>query len=259
MARLIAKGDALLDAATTSEEVGAALDVYLEALGEAPHDPDVLAALTRGYTLRGYVFPEPDTGDYETAREYGLRCLATDPSVASLFELAGGRPSAGAIGAVPGPLFDCLSWTTIAWSRWLLDRKVAGAAIDLEVVQTMARQALALADASAHRRGRRSRQALAQADLGLALGLPLPPMNPDLGAAQEALDAAIAAEPDRLAPRVDEALLVWAPRRDQKRWSVTLHEVVAAEGTSGAFALENRGAVAHARAALDAGLDPRWP
>ena len=91
------------------------------------------------------------------------------------------------------------------------------------------------------------------------MALPLPPLAPDLDAAEAAFQRAIEAGPSRLTPSVDLAEMVYAVRKDDARWRETLEAVINATlDPTDRDLLENRRAVSRARELLVAGPDRRW-
>ena len=233
---------------TDPAKLDAAIDLWQTALVSHPQSPSLLLRLSRAWTLRGMREPDRRPSGLVVGREMGLRCLTTEASVGVLVE-AFGRLEPRAI--EQSSRAGCLAWTSMAWSRWLLAHDVAGAAIDLERVEALARRAVALrADTN---RGRPVHA------LGLALALPPEPLEPDLAAAEEQLLAARAAAPDRWQIDVDLAVLVYGPQPDRRDdFQSLLDDVLARELGTGATAYENATAQQQAAQALAAGPQPRW-
>jgi hypothetical protein len=192
-------------------------------------------------------FPDPHAEDFLQAREMGLRCMKTEPSVAVLIDTFG-RLESRAIEQSSRAL--CLSWTAMAWSRWMLVHDVAGAGIDLQRVEALAQRAVTLrADVD---------RGLPRHALGVALALPPEPLEPRLDEAEQALLAAQAAAPDRLQIAVDLAVLVLGPQDRVAEFYTILEDVVAQEITADPVGYWNAAAQRQAAAALQEGPQPRW-
>ena len=144
-----------------------------------------------------------------------------------------------------------MTWTSIAWSRWLDERGVIGAAIDLEATVALAQRAVALK--GEYDKGR------PQAALGLALALAPLPLQPDLEGARKALNRATAMAPSRLTPIVDLAQYVSAVEGKDGEWRALLERVVQQEvPENDPDRLENLAAIQRGQALLLAGPDKRW-
>lgn len=100
----------------------------------------VLGGLAAGYTLQAMMADTSDSSrSLELARQFGLRCLRTSSGFESLLQSRGLRvtPKAVHVLSESPELKHCQQWTGIAWSLWLLERGVLGAAIDVKSVQAM--------------------------------------------------------------------------------------------------------------------------
>jgi hypothetical protein len=225
-----------------------AVDLWQAALAEHPMSPSLLLRLSRAWTLRGMREPDRQPSGLLVGREMGLRCLRTEPTVSALIE-SFGRLELRAI--EQSSRAGCLAWTSMAWSRWLLARDVAGAAIDLVRVKALARRAVALRPDL--------NDGVPRHALGLALALPPEPLGPDLEGAEEALTAALQAAPRRWQIEVDLAVLVYGPQPDRHGEFVErLQSVVDRELTGTAEDYGNVAAQRAAAAALERGPQPRW-
>lgn len=246
LARCIARGDRHFRARTDPERLDAAIAIYTEAQAISAEDPRLLARLTRAYAAKAYGYPETSREAYRLAREMGLRCLRGVPELQGAVVGAGGVLTVVAVEAVDEDRAECALWTAWAWARGLNDLSRTGAAVDLNVLQALARRVYRLSP--------ELEDGLPAAAYGLAIALPPLPLQPDLDRAERLLRESIEASPERLTPRVDLALLVAARRGEVETWRSLLAEVVATElSAGGPHALENRRAVARAREALEAG------
>ena len=228
--------------------LAAAIETLLQAQSIAPSDPRVLERMARAYATRAYAHPEGQVSDYLTAREQGLRCLVLAPDFAGAVANAGGLITRLALRALEPSAAGCLRWTTLAWARWLQSLGVAGAAIDLDILHAMARRVVELSGPDA----------LAEAQALLGLVVALPPRDAKLQDAEAAFAASRSANPGDLTPRVDLAELVYGRQGQTDLWRQTLETVAQADlDEADPLLLENRRAVARARAALELGApDP---
>lgn len=248
-ARIIQNGDAVFEQRTGLDDLNKALEWYSNGAEEFPNSPRPLSRLARAHVSRAYVFPEAEQDDYATAREHGLRCLMLEDAFGGLVTAAGGSVTIRAVKTLDASRIGCIAWTSIAWSRWLDDRGVVGASIDLEATEALARQAVELNPTYAG--------GLPYAALGLALALPPKPLGPDLVGARSAFAEASQLAPERLSTVVDLAQYVSAPEGKEAEWNALLRRVVEAD-PGGPFAMENKAAIQRAEALLSAGLDARW-
>ena len=233
------------------EKLDRAISSWQQGLVEAPESIELLGRLARAYTIRGVYDPEDRIDDYLRAREHGLRCLQTDTFLAGVAQTYGGRLIPRALRTVELELIECLTWTSIAWSRWLLEHGVAGATLDLEIVLALATKAVELD--SEHDRGR------PMYALGLALSLPPAPLEPDLSAAAEALQAAHKAAPERWWIEVDLAERVYAETGQDDAFTALLSDITQrTPDRHPQELLENKSAIVRAEALLAAGPQPSW-
>ena len=247
----VAEGERFFMQRADPEKLDQAISSWQEGLLEVPESPALLGRLARAYTLRGLSDPEQRADDYIIAREHGLRCLQTDTFLAGVVQTYGGRLIPRALRTVELELIDCLTWTSIAWSRWLLDHGVAGASLDLDIVVALAQKAVELNPA--HDRGR------PMYALGLALSLPPSPLEPDLASATQAFQEAIQAAPERWWVEVDLAELVYAETGQSAAFTALLSDVVQRPpDRHPQESMENKVAVARAQALLLDGPRPRW-
>ncbi len=234
-----------------------ALDGYVQCLLDTdvslPDEARVHGALAQAYHLRALSYPVPGRDDLATARTWALTCLTLQPGVAGRLQNAGGQLTRRPLQAVPAADVDCLVWATMSWSRWLWQRDVAGAAIDLEPVSLLAERAIALAPD--YDDGR------AWWALGLAQGIVPPALGRDGAAARTALTRAIEQNPARLLAVVDHAELILGPGGEHTVWQRSLERVAKApEPGRDLQAYENAAARERAAQLLEAGPPPasRW-
>lgn len=126
----------------------AALDEHLACLSRLYNDePLSLAvhlAFAQAMQARALGWPDPARDDLHAARGWALRGLALNPSVADRLERGDGRFGPEAVGAIGLPEVELVYLAVSAWARWLHERGVAGAAIDLPAVAALARRARVL-------------------------------------------------------------------------------------------------------------------
>ena len=226
----------------------AAITSWQAALVDFPDSALLLQRLSRAWMLRGLREPERRPPGFVVAREMGIRCLLTEPQVASLVSTFG-RLDSRSIDESNRAI--CLTWASLSWSRWLLEHDVAGAAIDLDQVTAMARRAILLRP-DAH-------QGAPHHALGLALSLPPEPLGPDLEGAERELLLAQTAAPDRWQVTVDLAVLVYGPQPSRHgEFRSLLEDVVSREPVSGPEGYGNLAAQLAAAEALEEGPRPRW-
>ena len=247
--RMIRSGDQLFSERMDPTAIRRAIDEYEAGVSKYPAEPRPLGRLARAYTLFEYGHAAIGEGGYATARQYGLQCLMMEPAFGGLVSAAGGQVTKRAVATLDRGRIGCMTWTAIAWSRWLDQRKVIGASIDLEAVQALAKRAVDVFPDYDDGRP--------YAALGLALAIPPAPLNPDLAAARVAFGQAVMRAPGRLTPSVDLAEFVSGPEGKEAEWRAILSRVAAAN-PSGPDALENSAAIQRAEALLEAGLDARW-
>jgi hypothetical protein len=201
--------------------------------------------------VRGLSQPGQGADDFILAREHGLRCLKTDTFLAGVVQTYGGRLIPRALRTVDLELIDCLTWTSISWSRWLLVHGVAGTTLDLDIVAALAAKAVELNPA--HDRGRPLYA------LGLALSLPPAPLEPDLESAASALQEAHEAAPERWWIEVDLAELVYAETGQEAAYNEVLSDVLTrSPDRHPQESLENKGAMERAALLLQSGPHPSW-
>jgi hypothetical protein len=249
--RILRNGDARFAARSDLVDLDRAIQWYLSGAREFPTEPKLLGRLARAYTVRAYAHPDDGLDGFVTAREFGLRCLMLEDAFGGLVQSAGGAVTKRAVGTLEPNRIGCITWTSLAWSRWLDERGVVGASIDLGATQALAEKAVSL---NGQYDGGRP-----YAALGLALALPPEPLGPDLEGARKAFAEASRLSPDRLTPVVDLAQYVSAAEGKQAEWEALLGRVVettlAQDASDG---LENSAAIQRARSLLEAGIDSRW-
>ncbi len=249
--KIVRNGDELYLQRADLAELDKAIESYLSGLQDFPTEPKILGKLSRAHAARAYGHPAEGVEGYATARRYGLECLMSDPAFQGLVQSQGGSITPRAVETVKADRVDCLTWTTLAWSRWMDDRGVMGTSIDLPAVKILAKRAVEVDPKYDDGRP--------YAALGLALALAPKPLKPKLKQAREAFKQAMELAPNRLTYKVDLAQYVSAPEGKRKEWARTLNQVVkAAPIDKDPDLLENRQAIQRARALLEAGLDGRW-
>ncbi len=249
--RIIGSGDALYQDRVDPRKLDQAIQWYLSGSREFSDSGQMLGRLARAYVAKSYGFPVDGVDGFATARQFGLACLKTEASFGGLLSSTGGEITTKAIASLQIDRVDCMTWTSIAWSRWLAERGVVGAGIDLGATTDLARRAVKLqADYDGGR---------PYAALGLALALPPSPLEPRLGAARKALKQAQELSPTRLTPVVDLAEFVSAPQGKNDEWLRLLERVARAQvDPEDPDLLENQAAIARAKALLKAGPSDRW-
>jgi hypothetical protein len=249
--RLIRSGDGLYAQRVSVGKLDQAIQWYLSGEREFPESAKMKGRLARAYVARSYGHEASGVEGYATARRFGLGCLKTEVAFGGLVSSAGGEITPKAIATLEEDRIGCLTWTSIAWSRWLAERDVVGAGIDLGATIALARRAVEL---KPNYDGGRP-----YAALGLALALAPKPLKPRLGASREALKKAIELSPTRLTPVVDLAEFVSAPQRRAQEWSRLLQQVANTElSAEDPDWLENQAAIARATALLMKGPSDRW-
>ncbi len=248
-ARLIRSGDQVFSNRTDSAQLGQAIEFYKQGTQRYPAEPKPLGRLARAFTVLEYGHGGPSADGYEMARSYGFQCLMLEASFGGLVSAAGGKVTRRAVETLERDRIGCMTWTSIAWSRWLVEREVIGASIDIEAVQMLATRAVEVFPT--YDGGR------PYAALGLALAVPPAPLKPDLKGARIAFGHASRISPERLTPIVDLAEFVSAPQERESEWRALLNRVVTSEPGE-VDALENNAAIQRAEALLRAGLNTRW-
>lgn len=249
--KIMRSGDELYTARAELGELDKSIQWYLSGVREFPDQATMMGRLSRAYVARAYGHPDDGLDGYSTAREFGLRCLMVNPSFNGLVQSAGGTVTRRAVETVEKDMVECLTWTSLAWSRWLDNRGVIGASIDLSAVKALAKRAV---EVDPEFDGGRPHAAL-----GLALALAPKPLKPKLKGARKHFNSAIEISPDRLTYQVDLAQYVSAAQGNQDEWVSILSRVRdTVPSPDDPDALENAQAVARAQALLGAGIDTRW-
>jgi hypothetical protein len=249
--RILTNGDTLYRSRAEIWELDKAIQWYLSGVREFPENAKLMGRLARAYTVRAYAHLPDGLDGFATAREFGLRCLMTEPAFGGLVQSAGGAVTVRAVETLESDRIGCMTWTSLAWSRWLADRGVIGAAIDLEATIALASRAVDVK--GDYDKGR------PHAALGLALALAPEPLNPDLERARRALNKATSIAPSRLTPIVDLAQYVSAVEGKDGEWNALLRRVVdETVAEDDPDRLENLAAIQRAQALLAAGPDTRW-
>jgi len=249
--RIIRSGDKLYAERSDVARLDQAIQWYLSGNREFPDSAKMMGRLARAYVARSYGHEVEGVDGYATAKQFGLACLKTEAAFGGLVSSTGGEITSKAIITLEEDRIGCMTWTSIAWSRWLADRGVAGAGIDLGATIALARRAVEVK--GTYDGGR------PYAALGLALALAPKPLEPKLGAARKAFTKAMELSPSRLTPMVDMAEFVSAPQGKKKEWRRLLETVASTSvGESDPDRLENLAAVQRARVLMEAGPSDRW-
>lgn len=249
--KIVRNGDRLYTDRDDLRALDQSIQWYLSGDREFPGQPKILGKLSLAYAARAYGHPGGGLDGFATARRYGLACLRTDASFDGLLQASGGAVTRRAVETLQADRVDCLTWTSLAWARWMDDRGVMGTSIDLPAVRALARRAVEVDPG--YDQGR------PHAALGLALSLAPKPLGPKLKRARQAFNQAIELAPTRLTPVVDLAQYVSAPEGNLEEWSRLLNRVASSSVQEGdPDALENKRAIQRAEALLAAGLNTRW-
>ena len=249
--KIVRSGDQRFAERVDLQALDQSIQWYLSGDREFPGEPKILGKLSLAYAARAYGQPGGGLDGYATARRYGLACLRTDAAFDGLLQASGGAVTQRAVEALQADRVGCMTWTSLAWARWMDQRGVMGTSIDLPAVKALARRAVEVDPT--YDGGR------PYAALGLALALAPKPLKPKLKKARQAFQKAIELSPTRMTPVVDLAEYVSAPEGKTEEWSRLLNRVRSTAVEEGdPDALENKRAIQRAEALLDAGLDARW-
>lgn len=124
------------------------LDEHLACLSRLHNDEPLSMAIHIAFAeamqARALGWPDPARDDLHAARGWALRGLALNPRVGERLERSGGRFGPEAVGAIGLPEVELVYLAVSTWARWLHERGVAGAAIDLPTVTALARRARVL-------------------------------------------------------------------------------------------------------------------
>ena len=121
-----------LDAGYAQRLDKAALDAHIQAcldlLATAPNDPEYLARTARAFSARAIArkVTVDKLTDLETARSYGLTCLAENTGYSVRIEQAGGQILGAATKQLQLRDVFCIEQTLIPWVRWIELRGPAG-------------------------------------------------------------------------------------------------------------------------------------
>ena len=140
--KIIRNGDALYLQRADIAELDKAIQWYLSGLREFPDQSKMMGKLSRAYAARAYGHPADGLDGFATARRFGLECLMSEPAFGGLVQSQGGNITSRAAEAVNADKVECLTWTTMAWSRWMDQRGVMGSSIDLPAVKVLAQRAV---------------------------------------------------------------------------------------------------------------------
>ena len=249
--KIMRNGDELYLLRADLRELDKAIQWYLSGLREFPDQSRMMGKLSRAYAARAYGHPDDGLDGYSTAKRFGLDCLMSDPAFGGLVQSQSGMITSRAADTLKADMVECMTWTSMAWSRWMDERGVMGASIDLPSVKVLAQRAVEVDPKYDNGRP--------YAALGLALALPPKPLKPKLKKAREAFRQAIELAPSRLTYKVDLAQYVFAAQGKNAEWSRTLNTVVNAPPLENdPDLMENKRAIQRAQALLSAGLDRRW-
>ena len=245
--RIVRSGDQLFETREDPRALDQAIQWYLSGDREFPREKRILGRLARAYAARAYGFKSDGVDGFASARRFGLECLRTDPSFDGLLQASGGAVTRRAVDVLEKEYVECLTWTSLAWSRWMDERGVMGTSIDLPAVKALARRAVEVDPDYDNGRP--------HAALALALAITPDELDPKLDRARKAFRRAMELAPERLTYVVDLAQYVSASQGKAEEWSSLLTQVASSRVQEGDVdALENRRAIQRARALLEAGL-----
>lgn len=130
-----------MDRAALEANIQASLDL----LATAPTDPDYLARTARAFSARAITrkAPADKLTDLETARSYGLLCLAGNTGYSVRIEQAGGQILGAATKQLQARDVPCMVQTLIPWVRWMELRGPAGL-VDAKAVRYLSERLIAL-------------------------------------------------------------------------------------------------------------------
>lgn len=104
------------------------IQATLDALSKDPDNIAYLMRASRGFSARALTRAgeAEQRSDLETARSYGLLCLATNSNYSVQLNRAGGQIVRKAVRQLGPADVPCIEQTTIAWVRWMELRGPAG-------------------------------------------------------------------------------------------------------------------------------------
>ena len=115
--KIIRSGDQLYLARDQVGDLDRAIQWYLSGVREFPAQSRMMGRLSRAYAARAYGHPDDGLDGYTTAREFGLKCLMTDPSFSGLVQASGGRVTRRAVETLGAEYVECMTWTSLAWAK----------------------------------------------------------------------------------------------------------------------------------------------
>lgn len=126
---------------TDPEALERSIQATLDALSKEPDNTAYLMRAARGFSARSLTRSgqAERSSDLETARSYGLLCLATNSNYSVQLNRAGGQIVRKAVRQLGPADVPCIEQTTIAWVRWMELRGPAGL-IDASKVSLYAAQ-----------------------------------------------------------------------------------------------------------------------
>jgi hypothetical protein len=127
------------------EALDANIQASLDLLATAPTDPDYLSRTARAFSARAITRKAKvdKITDLETARSYGLLCLAGNTGYSVRIEQAGGQVLRAATKQLQKRDVPCMEQTLIPWVRWLELRGPAGL-VDVKGIGHLAERLIAL-------------------------------------------------------------------------------------------------------------------
>ncbi|MFT5583746.1 MAG: hypothetical protein ACI9VR_001327 [Cognaticolwellia sp.] len=130
---------------TDPEALESSIQASLDLLSSDPTDPDYLSRTARAFSARAITRKaRPDKlSDLETARSYGLLCLAGNTGYSVRIEQAGGQILGAATKQLQNRDVPCIEQTLIAWVRWMELRGPAGL-VDAKAVRYLAERLIVL-------------------------------------------------------------------------------------------------------------------
>jgi hypothetical protein len=130
---------------TTLETLEANIQASLDLLSLDPKDADYLVRTSRAFSARAITrqAESEKLSDLETARSYGLLCLAGNTGYSVRIKQAGGQILGAATKQLQKRDALCIEQTLIAWVRWMEVRGPAGL-VDAKAVRYLAERLIVL-------------------------------------------------------------------------------------------------------------------
>lgn len=130
---------------TDRETLEINIQASLDLLSSDPTDPDYLVRTSRAFSARAITrkASADRLSDLETARSYGLLCLAGNTGYSVRIEQAGGQILGAATKQLQKRDAPCIEQTLIAWVRWMEIRGPAGL-VDAKAVRYLSERLIVL-------------------------------------------------------------------------------------------------------------------